>query len=194
MVFTPAHMTREVVLARHSSCDALEDCLIASLPAHILRMYSIAMLLDPRFKILCLLSNNERDAEVNSVRQEWNLKRKSKAAKVRQPKRAAQHDAPKGFTSLLAAEFVGNVALPEWNNDFPRHQLDDYFSLPVAHMHTCVIDWWQQHCHHFSYSNKMASQYVACPATSAGPERWFSAAGFTFSDLGKAMKEGILVA
>ena len=192
MVFTTADMTREVVLARHSFCDALEDHFIASLPTHILRMYSIAMLLDPRFKNLLLLSDEERDAVVNSVRQEWNLKWRPKAAMVRQPKPAAQHDAPKGCTSLLAAELVANVALPDCNNDFPRHQLDDCFSLPVADMHTCVIDWWQQHCHPFPYLNKMARQYVACPAPSAGPERLFGTAGFTFSDSAQAMKEGTL--
>ena len=43
-MFTTVDMTREVVLARQSFCDALEDRFIASLPAHVLRMYSIATL------------------------------------------------------------------------------------------------------------------------------------------------------
>ena len=59
-------------------------------------------------------------------------------------------------------------------------------------MHTCVIDWWQQHRHHFPYLNKMAREYVACPATLAGVQRLFSAAGLLFSDLAEAMKEGTL--
>ena len=155
-------------------------------------MYSIATLLDPRFKNFRFLSDEERDTAVNRARQEWNLKWKTKAAMVHQPKPAARKDARKGLTSLLAAEFVGNVAPPERNNDFPRDELDDYFSLPVADIHTCVIDWWQQHRHPFPYLNKMARQYLTCPATSAGVERLFSAAGLTFSDLAQAMKEGTL--
>ena len=59
-------------------------------------------------------------------------------------------------------------------------------------MHTCVIDWWQQPRHRFPYLNKMDRQYLACPATSAGVEGLFSAAGLTFSDLAQAMKEGTL--
>ena len=141
VVFTPADMTREVLLARQSFYDALEDRFIASLPAHVLRMYSIATLLDPRFKNFRFLSDDERDTAVHSVTQEWNLKWKPKAAMAHEPKPAARKDARPGLTSLLAAEFVGNVAPPERNNDFPRDELDDYFSLPVADMHTCVIDW-----------------------------------------------------
>ena len=57
-------------------------------------------------------------------------------------------------------------------------------------MHTCVIDWWQQQCHCFPYLNKMARQYLVCPATSVGVELLFNAAGLTFSDLAQAMKEG----
>ena len=60
---------------------------------------------------------------------------------------------------------------------------------------TCTpagLDWWQQRDHRFPYLNKMAQQYLACPATSAGVEHLFSAAGLTFSDLAQAMKEGTL--
>ena len=192
VVFTPADMTCEVVLARQSFCDALEDRFIASLPAHVLRMYSIATLLYPRFKNFRFLSDEGRDTAVHSVTQEWNLKWKPKAAMAHKPKLAARKDARPGLTSLLAAEFVGKVAPPERNNDFPRDELDNYFSLPVADMHTCVIDWWQQHRHCFPYLNKIARQYLACPATSAGVERLFSAAGLTLSDLAQAMKEGTL--
>ena len=180
VVLTPVDMRCEVVLARQSVCDALEDRFIASLPAHILRMYSIATLLDPRFKKFRFLSDEERDSAVNHVRQKWNLKWKPKAAMVHQPKPAARKAASKGVTFFLAAEYLGSVAPPECTNDFPRDELDDYFSLPVADMHTSVIAWWQQHRHRFPYLNKMARQYLACPATSAGLERLFSAAGLTF--------------
>ena len=192
MVFTRADVTREVVFTRQSFWDALEDRFIVSLPAHVLQMYSIATLLDPRFQNFRFLGDEERNTAVNTVRQEFNLKWKPEAAMVHQPKLAARKDARKGLTSLVAAKFVGNVAPPECNNDFRRHELADYFSLPVADMHTCVIDWWQHHRHRFPYLKKMARQYLACPATSAEVKRLFSAAGWTFSDLAQAMKEGSL--
>ena len=143
VVFTHVDMTREVVLARQSFYDALEDRFIASLPAHVLRMDYIATLLNPRFKDFPLLSDEEKDTAVNNVKQQWNLKWKPKAAMVHQPKLAARKNAHKGLTSLLAAEFLGSVGPPEGNSDFPRDELDNYFSLPVADMHICVIDWWQ---------------------------------------------------
>ena len=142
VVFTPADMTDEVGLMCQSLCDALEERFIASLPTHILRMYSIATLLDPEFKNFRFLSDQETDTAVNSVKQQWNLKRTPKAAMVHQPKPTARKDGRKDLTSLLALEFVDNVAPPECNNEFPRNKLDDYFGLPVVDMHTCVIDWY----------------------------------------------------
>ena len=50
VVFTAVEVTREVVLARQSFCDALEHPFIASLPAHVLQLHSIATLPDPTFK------------------------------------------------------------------------------------------------------------------------------------------------
>ena len=132
VVFTPADMTREVV--------PLEDGFFASLPATGLRMYSIATLLDQMFKNSRFLSDGEGDTAVNSVRQDWNLKSKRKDAMVHEPKSAARKDTRKGLTSLLAAEFVGNVAATERNDDFPRDEMDDYFSLPVADMHEAGSD------------------------------------------------------
>ena len=44
----------------------------------------------------------------------------------------------------------------------------------------------------FSNLSTMARQYLATPATSAGVERLFSAAGLTFGDLAHAMKEETL--
>ena len=82
VVLTTADMTREVALARQPFSDALEDRFIASLPAQVLQMYSIATLRDPRFKNFRFLSDEERDTAVNSVKQEWNLKWKAKAAMV----------------------------------------------------------------------------------------------------------------
>ena len=163
-MFTPADMTPEVVTARQSFCDALEDCWIASLPAHILRMHFVARLLYPTFKNFRFLSDEERGTAMNSIRQVWNLKWKPRVATNRHLKPAARKDARKDLTSFFAAEFLGNVAPPECSNDFPCDELDDYLSLPVSGMHTWGIDWLQQHRCRLSYLNQIARQYLACPA------------------------------
>ena len=129
VVLTPVGMTREVVLARQSFCDAVEVRLIASLPAHVLRMYFIATLLDPKFKNYRFLGDEERDTAVNNVINEQNLKWKPKAAMVYLSRSAARKGVRKCFTSLLAAEFLASVAPPEYSNDFPSAELDDYFFL-----------------------------------------------------------------
>ena len=56
-------------------------------------------------------------------------------------------------------------------------------------MKTNVIEWWRRHCSVFPNLSKMARQYLATPATSAGVERLFSAASFTFGDMAHAIKE-----
>ena len=109
-----------------------------------------------------------------------------------EPQMEIKKNSRKGVTSLLAAEFLENVAQPKCNNDFTRDELDDYFWLPADDTHACVIDWWQQHRHRFSYLNKVARQYLMCLATSAEVEHLLSAGGLTFSDLAQAMKEGAL--
>ena len=51
---------------------------------------------------------------------------------------------------------------------------------------------WSRHRTVFPNLSRMARQYLATPATSAGVERLFSAAGLTFGDLAHAMKEETL--
>ena len=99
-------------------------------------------------------TRKERDAAVYSVRQEWNLKWTPRGTKVHQLKPATRKNARNGLMSLLTAEFLGNVAPLECNNDFPRDKSHDYFSLQISDMHTYAIDWWQQHRHQFPYLNK----------------------------------------
>ena len=65
-------------------------------------------------------------------------------------------------------------------------------SLPVEDMKTNVIEWWRRHRSVFPNLSKMARQYLAMPATSAGVERLFSAGGLTFGDLAHAMKQETL--
>ena len=98
-----------------------------------------------------------------------------------------------GLSALLQDEFEEaagpRVHVPDLQ---PDDKLSAYMALPVESMQTNVIEWWRQHRTVFPNLSGMARQYLATPATSAGVERLFSAAGLTFGDLAHAMKEETL--
>jgi hypothetical protein len=77
-------------------------------------------------------------------------------------------------------------------------ELDAYFGLPTAAHVTKsgeefdVLEWWKTHSHMFPNLSKMARQYLAMPASSAGVERLFSAAGRMHSSFRKNTKEDTL--
>ena len=55
-----------------------------------------------------------------------------------------------------------------------------------------LLDWWKNHEYRFPKLAKMAKQYLAAPASTAGVERVFSAAGRMHNDLRKSMKDSTL--
>ena len=74
-------------------------------------------------------------------------------------------------------------------------ELDAYLALPQAHHidksgeEISVLSWWKEHAHMLPNLSKMARQYLAMPASSAGVERLFSAAGRMHSSFRKSTKE-----
>ncbi|GAB5029665.1 zinc finger bed domain-containing protein 1-like [Nannochloropsis oceanica] len=62
-------------------------------------------------------------------------------------------------------------------------ELADYIRMPVEPSSTCPLDWWRCNKRFFPALAKLARQYLCVPATSAGVERFFSAAGLTISNL-----------
>lgn len=55
-----------------------------------------------------------------------------------------------------------------------------------------LLSWWKVHSTVFPNLSRMARQYLAFPASSAGVERLFSAAGRMHNDLRKNVKESTL--
>ena len=55
-----------------------------------------------------------------------------------------------------------------------------------------VLDWWKVKAHKWPALGKMVKQYFAAPASSAGVERVFSAAGKMHGDLQKSAKDTTL--
>ena len=69
-VIKPADMTPAVVATRHWFRAALQQRFINTLLAHVHRIYSIAALMDPRFKKFRLMTDEEKDMAHQQLPQE----------------------------------------------------------------------------------------------------------------------------
>ena len=71
-------------------------------------------------------------------------------------------------------------------------ELEEYLAMPLEDTDIVLLDWWKNHEYRFPKLAKMAKQYLAAPASTAGVERVFSAAGRMHNDLRKSMKDSTL--
>jgi hypothetical protein len=76
-------------------------------------------------------------------------------------------------------------------------EIDKYLSLPqMLHTQdgkdTDIMDWWRARQFDFPHLARMARQFLAIPASSAGPERLFHTAGRMHDDLKKCTGEDTL--
>jgi len=71
-------------------------------------------------------------------------------------------------------------------------QLEKYLAMPDEPANIDILVWWRKNKHLFPDVARMARQFLACPATSAGVERMFSKAGRNHKDLQKRAKDGTL--
>ena len=62
-------------------------------------------------------------------------------------------------------------------------QLQAYMQVQQVPNDTDPLMWWKQHQQEFPDLARMARQYLAVPATSASPERFFSRVGLVQTDL-----------
>ena len=64
--------------------------------------------------------------------------------------------------------------------------------MPDEPVYIDIQVWWRANKHRCPDVARMARQFLACPATSAGVERMFSKAGRNHKDLQKRAKDGTL--
>ena len=62
-------------------------------------------------------------------------------------------------------------------------ELEKYLAMSLEDTDIVLLDWWKNHEYRFPKLAKMAKQYLAAPASTAGVERVFSAAGRMHNDL-----------
>ena len=71
-------------------------------------------------------------------------------------------------------------------------EVERYLRLPQIPLHNAsghdqdILYWWKEHSSNFPYLSKMARQFLAAPASSAGAERLFSGAGKMHDDQKKS--------
>ncbi len=74
-------------------------------------------------------------------------------------------------------------------------EVERYLRLPQIALHNAsghdqdILYWWKQNAPDFPFLSKMARQFLAAPASSAGAERLFSGAGKMHDDLKKSTDE-----
>lgn len=83
---------------------------------------------------------------------------------------------------------VGELIVAERAED----EFEKYMALPAATKHTDPLVWWKAAAKNLPHMAKMARQFLAAPASTAGVERAFSACGQMHSDLRKCLKEGTI--
>ncbi|KAK3287766.1 hypothetical protein CYMTET_4720 [Cymbomonas tetramitiformis] len=83
-----------------------------------------------------------------------------------------------------AVEYVEGV---EEKDEFTR-----YLEVPDVPRDSDLLAWWKVHSKDFPNVGRMARQFLAVPATTAGVERAFSKVGAMHSDLRKGLTEGTI--
>jgi hypothetical protein len=117
---------------------------------------------------------------------------------------------PKAATSgLVAMMNLVNCQMGQLDNHDSEHddeplqpvqlqtEVDKYLALPQLPYDrngkdTNPLDWWKLHAPQLPNLAMMARQFLAMPASSAGPERAFSAAGRMHDGLKKNQKESTI--
>lgn len=105
------------------------------------------------------------------------------------------------FSALVAAQATAVDANDDEEEiEEPQQtasEVSTYLQLPALPTtrngrDTCPLEWWSIHEYQLPNLAKMARQFLALPASSAGTERLFSAAGNQHDDLKKSIKEDTL--
>ncbi|KAK3234764.1 hypothetical protein CYMTET_54987 [Cymbomonas tetramitiformis] len=156
----------------------------------------VSTLLDPRFKNWdfdgCNIydgGNMTRDRAMSLLRTAWtNFKPTVAAEAARSP--AVQASDPRSFGEASFLRKKTGASTPVVKKD----QLDCYLSLPQEANEDGfdVMVWWNEKAKDLPDVFRMALQFLGCPATTAGVERTFSAAGRMHDDLRKNTEEDTL--
>nr|KAI8768910.1 zinc finger BED domain-containing protein 4-like [Biomphalaria glabrata] len=160
------------------------------------RLYSIATLLDPRFKSLVLNENACTEAKAgvlicatrhqNPVTESVTQAHLFSEAVEPPTKKArlAESSLWDCFDELVAQEeaSVPTVVKVQSQQDMINEELSKYLSEPLIHRKDDPVLWWKVNASRFPGLAKVAQIYLAPPPTSVPSERLFSVAGRIIND------------
>ncbi|XP_049918265.1 E3 SUMO-protein ligase ZBED1-like [Epinephelus moara] len=155
-----------------------------------------AAALDPRFKGLPFLSEEEREEAYGRVAEaasqleqdEREDEEQTPAAREEDPPNTEgeeEHRAPKRMTlssslleNLLGQNFSeARVRQPRSAYARAQEEVNKYCSAPPLRLSEDPLDWWGQNEVHFPLISRLAKRYLCIPGTSVAAERVFSTAG-----------------
>ncbi|KAK3277620.1 hypothetical protein CYMTET_14389 [Cymbomonas tetramitiformis] len=169
---------------------------VYELDESILEDYVVATLLDPRWKNWqfegCNIFDNgdmTSHRAFGYLRTAWTNFKPSNVEPIAPVSKPVSGNF--GESSFMRKKTDPRVTQPE---RVVRDQLDSYLALPQEPNEDGfdVMLWWNRNAATLPDVYRMARQFLGCPATTAGVERAFSAAGKMHDDLRKNTSEGTL--
>ena len=208
-------MTEAVVAARQTLHKEIKRRFILDLSPEVKRLYYIAMLLHPCFKDVdfgaeySFVPDSDRQWALAEIKNEWRFQWKPSApvdgtseeeepvgADRRQLVPISQITATNTVRlSGLLSGLVGRRADSSGGAPTMPDELEEYLKCPREEdTDLKLLEWWAGRAARWPNLAKMVKQFLAIPASSAGVERVFSAAGKMHDDLRKSVKDDTLEA
>jgi hypothetical protein len=198
---TAGEMIPGVLDARTDFHEDWVDRFVTNLDPVAKRQYAIATLFHPYFKAYDFVGSTAQEKmwALSEMRNEWLFTWKPKAtaaetatAPEQQPGSSASHATKKRKVSL--GSVLGAIKKEKEttaDGGGGHDELEEYLASPdVTDIDDFdLLKWWKAKESTWPALSKMAKQYLAAPASSAGVERVFSAAGKMHSDLRKSMSD-----
>ena len=214
----PKEMHDGVLEARTDMYDDWVTRWITNIDPEVKRTYAIATLLHPYFKDydfiddFALIPPSDKAWALRELRSEWATVWKPRPPAVEEagPSQVPQPEVTVAAPTTAAVTKKRKVTLGSLLGGLVKKEKPDKGDAPapvkldeleeyladeeVFDINTSVLAWWHSKETKWPNLAKMVKQYFAAPASSAGVERVFSAAGKMHGDLSKRAKDETLEA
>ena len=196
IVLPPEDIHKDVRSARSALCNAFRKRFVTELPDAVEEDLMVTTCLDPRFKNYEFQGTTlaQKEKARGYLHAAWLSDWKPPSTTIEVDVRTeTPEDDPTSIRPArsLSTCLSGSRTLPRASMEMD--ELRTYLHLPEeTDMEADVFTWWRRRASDFPNLSRMARQFLAVPASSAGVERLFSMAGRIFSDLRKSTKEETL--
>lgn len=164
----------------------IKDTLLQNLEKHFASIqdkehYSIATVLDPRFKVFFFNKDEEKDTEIKSkliaiVQSKSSMKPiidEQNISKINIPVSQTPNSLWECFNEIAKANQLQNETSVE---NFPI-EINNFLSQPLLERQQCPLEWWAKNSKDFPNLSQLAKKYLSAPGSTIYSERLFSEAG-----------------